>query len=52
VLGVVGAGFGFRTIARELVGFVPVGGWAAKGAVAYAGTKAVGEAARRYFTIS
>jgi uncharacterized protein (DUF697 family) len=49
LLGVVGAGFGFRTVARELLDFVPVAGWAAKGAVAYAGTKAVGEAARRYF---
>ena len=49
LLGVVGAGFGFRTVARELLDFVPFAGWAAKGAVAYAGTKAVGEAARRYF---
>jgi len=49
LLGVVGAGFGFRTVARELMDFVPFAGWAAKGAIAYAGTKAVGEAARRYF---
>ena len=28
---------------------VPVAGWAVKGAVAYAGTKALGEAAVRYF---
>jgi uncharacterized protein (DUF697 family) len=28
---------------------VPVAGWAVKGGVAYAGTKAVGEAAVRYF---
>jgi uncharacterized protein (DUF697 family) len=49
LLGVVGAGFGFRTVARELLDLVPVAGWAAKGAVAYAGTKALGEAARRYF---
>lgn len=49
LLGVVGAGFGLRTLARELLDFVPVAGWAAKGAVAYAGTKALGEAARRYF---
>jgi uncharacterized protein (DUF697 family) len=52
LLGVVGAGLGFRTIARELLDFVPFAGWAAKGAVAYAGTKALGEAARRYFATS
>ena len=49
LLGVVGAGFGFRTVARELLDAVPVAGWALKGAVAYTGTKAVGEAAVRYF---
>jgi uncharacterized protein (DUF697 family) len=49
LLGVVGAGFGLRTVARELLDFVPFAGWAAKGAVAYAGTKAIGESARRYF---
>jgi uncharacterized protein (DUF697 family) len=49
LLGVVGAGFGLRTVARELLDFVPFAGWAAKGAVAYAGTRAIGEAARRYF---
>ena len=35
--------------ARELLDFVPVAGWAAKGAIAYTGTKAIGEAAVRYF---
>ena len=49
LLGVVGAGFGLRALARELLDFVPFAGWAAKGAVAYLGTKALGEAARRYF---
>jgi uncharacterized protein (DUF697 family) len=49
LLGVVGAGFGFRAIARELLDFVPVAGWAVKGAIAYTGTRAVGEAAVRYF---
>jgi uncharacterized protein (DUF697 family) len=47
--GVVGAGFGMRAVARELLDLVPVAGWAVKGAIAYAGTKAVGEAAVRYF---
>ena len=49
VLGVVGLGFGLRTVARELLDLVPVAGWAVKGAVAYAGTKAIGEATVRYF---
>jgi len=49
LLGVVGAGFGFRAVARELLDLVPVAGWAVKAAVAYTGTKAVGEAAVRYF---
>ena len=49
LLGVVGAGFGFRAVARELLDLVPVAGWAVKGAVAYAGTRAIGEAAVRYF---
>jgi uncharacterized protein (DUF697 family) len=49
LLGVVGLGFGMRTVARELLDLVPVAGWAIKGAVAYAGTKAIGEAAVRYF---
>jgi uncharacterized protein (DUF697 family) len=49
VLGVVGSGLGFRAAARQLLGVVPVAGWAVKGAVAYAGTRALGEAAVRYF---
>ncbi|HZQ03602.1 MAG TPA: hypothetical protein VFA88_06250 [Gaiellaceae bacterium] len=47
--GVVGAGFGFRALARQALDAVPLAGWAVKGAVAAAGTRAVGEAARRYF---
>jgi uncharacterized protein (DUF697 family) len=49
LLGVVGTGFGLRAVARELLDLVPVAGWALKGAVAYAGTRAIGEAAVRYF---
>ena len=49
LLGVLGLGFGLRTAARELLDLVPVAGWAVKAAVAYAGTKALGEAAVRYF---
>ena len=43
VLPVIGGGFGWRTLARELAGFVPVAGIAIKGAIAYAGTMVVGE---------
>lgn len=43
LLPVIGGGFGWRMLARELVGFVPVAGIAIKGAIAYAGTIVVGE---------
>ncbi|MBV8562914.1 MAG: DUF697 domain-containing protein [Actinobacteria bacterium] len=46
----VGAGIGLRALARELLDLVPVAGWAVKGAVAYAGTRALGEAAVRRFS--
>ena len=49
ILATVAAGLGFRTVARQAVGVVPVAGWLVKGAVAYGGTRAVGEAATRYF---
>jgi len=48
-LGVIGTGYGFRTVARSLLGIVPIAGWAVKGGIAYGGTRALGEAARRYF---
>src|SRR5262249_34868140 len=48
ILATVAAGLGFRTLARTLLGFVPVGGWAVKGLVAYSGTRALGEASVRY----
>jgi uncharacterized protein (DUF697 family) len=48
ILATVGAGLGFRAVARELLDFVPVAGWALKGTVAYLGTKALGEATVRY----
>lgn len=51
LLGVVGAGFGFRAIARELLDAIPVAGWAVKAGVAYGGTRAIGEAAVRYFEL-
>jgi uncharacterized protein (DUF697 family) len=49
VLAVIGTGLAFRTVARQALGFVPLAGWAVKGVVAYAGTRALGEAAVRYF---
>jgi uncharacterized protein (DUF697 family) len=49
VLATVGSGFALRSLARQALGLVPVAGWALKGAVGYAGTRALGEAARRYF---
>jgi uncharacterized protein (DUF697 family) len=49
LIAVVGGAIGLRTVARELLGAVPVAGWAIKGAIAYTGTRALGEAALRYF---
>lgn len=49
VLATVGAAFGLRAVARQLLGAIPIAGWAVKGGVAYAGTRALGEAAQRYF---
>lgn len=48
ILATIGAGLGFRTVARELLGAVPIAGWLLKGIIAYAGTRALGEAAVRY----
>jgi uncharacterized protein (DUF697 family) len=49
VLAVIGSAFGFRALARRTVGLVPIVGWVLKGGVAYVGTRALGEAAVRYF---
>jgi uncharacterized protein (DUF697 family) len=45
----VGAGYGFRAVARQLLDLIPVAGWALKSTVAYAGTRTLGEAARQWF---
>jgi uncharacterized protein (DUF697 family) len=42
-----GAGLGLRALARELVARLPVPRWAVQGAVAYAGTRVLGDAAVR-----
>jgi uncharacterized protein (DUF697 family) len=47
-----GAAFGWRSLARELARRVPFAPWALNGAVAYAGTRAFGEWARRSFALS
>ena len=49
LLAVVAGGAGLRTVAREALGALPVAGWALKGAIAYTGTRAIGEAALQYF---
>jgi uncharacterized protein (DUF697 family) len=49
LLAVLGAGFGLRAAARQALAFVPVAGWAVKGGIAYAGTRALGRAAIAYF---
>jgi uncharacterized protein (DUF697 family) len=51
VLAVVGGGLALRAVARQALAVLPIAGWAVKGAVAYAGTRAVGEAAIRYFEV-
>ncbi len=42
ILGVIGGGFMFRQLARQLVGLIPVAGLVPKVAIAYAGTYAMG----------
>src|SRR5215210_607468 len=52
ILGVIAGGLGLRAVARQALSVVPVAGWAVKGGVAYMGTRALGEAAVRYFESS
>lgn len=49
LLGVLAAGLGFRALTRQILKLVPVAGWAAAGAIGYAGTLAMGRAAILYF---
>jgi uncharacterized protein (DUF697 family) len=51
VLAVIGTGLTFRLLARQALAVVPVAGWVIKGGVAYGGTRAIGEAAIRYFEV-
>lgn len=45
-LSILGAGFGWRALARSAVGLVPVAGWAVQGGLAYGVTRSMGEAAQ------
>jgi len=49
LLPVVGGGYGWRALAREASGFIPVAGIPIKAAIAYAGTLVVGQAASYYY---
>jgi uncharacterized protein (DUF697 family) len=48
---VVGSAFGWRALARELAGLVPVAGPALKASVAYVGTWFVGESSRLFYEL-
>jgi uncharacterized protein (DUF697 family) len=49
ILGVIGSGYAFRGLARNALRYVPVAGFAVRAGIAYTGTRAMGEAAVRYF---
>ncbi len=52
IAAVIGSAFGWRALARELVGKIPFGGGLiAKAAVAYAGTKVVGISLDKYYSM-
>jgi uncharacterized protein (DUF697 family) len=46
---VIGGGYGWRALAREASGFIPFAGPVIKGAIAYAGTLVIGQAATFYY---
>jgi uncharacterized protein (DUF697 family) len=52
LLAAVSAGFGLRSLARAALALAPGQGWAVNAAVAYAGTRAIGEAARVRFSLA
>jgi uncharacterized protein (DUF697 family) len=49
IAAVFGAGYLWRAAARQIVGAIPVAGWALKGTIAYTATRAIGEAANTWF---
>lgn len=46
---VIGSSFGWRGVARGLVGLIPLMGWVTKGTLAYGATWMVGEMSRLYY---
>lgn len=48
---VMGGALGWRTLARQLVGFIPVAGPVAKAAIAWSGTWVVGETCRLFYEL-
>ncbi len=52
IASIVASAFGWRTVARELVGRIPLGGGILpKAGIAYAGTYAVGASIERYYRL-
>lgn len=49
---VLAGAYGWRRLARTALASLPLPGWAVRGGIAYAGTRAVGEAAIRRFSAS
>jgi len=49
IAAVIGSALGLRKLARRVLPRTPVSAWALKAAIAYGGTRAIGEAAMRYF---
>lgn len=45
----IGAAFGFRTAAHQLIKLIPIAGWIGSGAIAASGTYAIGKSAEAYF---
>ena len=46
---VLGGGFAFRAVARQMLAFIPGFGWAVKAGIGYSGTMAMGYAALEHF---
>ena len=49
ILAVIGSGYAWRGLARQALRYVPIAGFGVRAAVAYTGTRTIGEAAMRYF---
>ena len=49
ILAIVGGALACRSVARQVVGAIPIAGWVVKGGIGYAGTVAMGRALIEYF---